>query len=45
MPDGKNSSIANLGKSTLFPLDIISRNGKIWKFYGVIGNFLVASTK
>jgi hypothetical protein len=45
MPDGKNSAIANLGKSTPFPLDIFPRNGKILKTYGVIGNFLVASTK
>jgi hypothetical protein len=43
--NGKYSAIANSGKLTPFLLDINPINGKILKTYGVIGNYLVASTK
>jgi hypothetical protein len=44
-PVGMNNTLPYSGKSTPIPLDIFPRNGKIWKYYGVIGNYLVASTK
>jgi hypothetical protein len=45
VPDEKYSARANSGKLTPFLLDIDLIDGKILKTHGVIGNYLVASTK